>query len=185
MNLILAATQSSLADAWLAAFDGVEGVEVHHGSIFDVAVDALVSPANSFGFMDGGIDALYSERFGWDLQLKLRRRILDRHHGELLIGSAEMVSTGDAKTPYLIAAPTMRVPMVLEPTTINPFLATRAALRLVRHDRFTDGPLQGQPIREHLTTIAFPGMGTDVGRVSPAICARAACPGTCRPRQCR
>lgn len=26
-----------------------------------------VSPANSFGFMDGGIDMVYSLHFGWDL----------------------------------------------------------------------------------------------------------------------
>ena len=29
--------------------------------------DAIVSPANSFGFMDGGIDMVYSKRFGWQM----------------------------------------------------------------------------------------------------------------------
>lgn len=32
---------------------------MHEGSILDVEGDALVSPVNSFGFMDGGIDRAY------------------------------------------------------------------------------------------------------------------------------
>jgi hypothetical protein len=67
MQFILAATEPLLADAWHKAFQGVENVQIHQGSIFDVSADALVSPANSFGFMDGGIDAQYSQAFGWDL----------------------------------------------------------------------------------------------------------------------
>jgi O-acetyl-ADP-ribose deacetylase (regulator of RNase III) len=39
-------------------------VTVHQVSILDVACDAVVSPANSFGFMDGGIDAVYLSLFG-------------------------------------------------------------------------------------------------------------------------
>ena len=39
-------------------------VEIVHGDIFSRPADALVSPANSFGFMDGGIDLAYSRRFG-------------------------------------------------------------------------------------------------------------------------
>ena len=61
----------------------------------------------------------------------------------------------------MIAAPTMRVPMPLG-ATLNPYLATRAVLLLVR-----DGALAGQ-----VETVAFPGMGTGVGRVPPGICAR-------------
>jgi hypothetical protein len=62
MKLILAAAQQTLARAWEMEFREVRGVEIHRGSISEVAADALVSPANSFGFMDGGIDALYSSR---------------------------------------------------------------------------------------------------------------------------
>jgi O-acetyl-ADP-ribose deacetylase (regulator of RNase III) len=172
MEFILAATEAPLADAWHKAFKDVENVRIHIGSIFDVIADALVSPANSFGFMDGGIDALYSQAFGWDLQLRLRRAILNRHHGELLVGAAEIVETGGDRHPYLIAAPTMRVPMILDRNTVNPFLATRAALLLVTHGNFHDGMLEGADVRDHVRTVAFPGMGTGVGQVPAKICAR-------------
>jgi O-acetyl-ADP-ribose deacetylase (regulator of RNase III) len=168
MKIVLTAMENRLADAWEKACSGLDGVSVHRGSIFDVACDAVVSPANSFGFMDGGIDALYVDRFGIEVQTRLRRLILDRHHGELLVGAAEMVETGDPAQPFLIAAPTMRVPMVLGPETVNPYLATRAVLLLARYGALPTG----ESLSDRLRTIAFPGMGTGVGRVPAVICAR-------------
>lgn len=64
MEVILASVSDDLADAWRRFCGGYPGVRVHDGSILDVECDAVVSPANSFGFMDGGIDALYLKRFG-------------------------------------------------------------------------------------------------------------------------
>jgi O-acetyl-ADP-ribose deacetylase (regulator of RNase III) len=172
MILVLTAMDSWLADAWAKHCGDLAEIRLHRGSILDVECDAIVSPANSYGFMDGGIDALYLAHFGKPLQDRLRRAILDRHHGELLVGSADVVETGHERIPYLIAAPTMRVPMVLGPETINPYLATRAVLLLARHGRFPDGERAGQPLADHLQVIAFPGMGTGVGRVPAEIAAR-------------
>jgi O-acetyl-ADP-ribose deacetylase (regulator of RNase III) len=172
MKLVLTAMDAALADAWTQFCGDLDGVSVHRGSILDVACDAVVSPANSYGFMDGGIDALYVDKFGTAVQDRLRRAILTRHHGELLVGSAEIVETAHPRTPYLIAAPTMRVPMALGADTINPYLATRAVLLLVRHGVFPEGPLAGQRLAEHLRVIAFPGIGTGVGRVPAKIAAR-------------
>jgi O-acetyl-ADP-ribose deacetylase (regulator of RNase III) len=172
MKLILTARDAPLATAWSKFCGGLEFVSVHRGSIFDVECDAVVSPANSFGFMDGGIDALYTDKFGSVVQDRLRRAILARHHGELLIGCAEIVETDHPRIPYLIAAPTMRVPMVLGFDTINPYLATRAVFLLVRYGLFPDGVFVGEKLAEHIQVIAFPGMGTGVGRVPVEIAAR-------------
>ncbi|ESQ87652.1 hypothetical protein ABAC460_18425 [Asticcacaulis sp. AC460] len=168
MKIVLATPDDAMAAAWEAACHGLPEVILQRGSILDLACDAIVSPANSFGFMDGGLDLLYSEHFGWDLQLRLRRRILDHHHGELLVGQAEIVETGNDGIPFMIAAPTMRVPMYLGEATVNPYLATRAALLLVRHGALPSG----EAISSRVTTVAFPAMGTGVGRVPAAICAR-------------
>lgn len=172
LTIVLADIDADLADAWRRTFKGIGGVEIHHGSIFDVEADALVSPANSYGFMDGGIDAAFYDRFGAQIELGVRRQIFDRHHGELLVGQAALVETGDTRHPYLIAAPTMRVPMVLEPNTVNPFLATRAVLLLLRHGQFDTGAKAGERLADHLRRVAFPGMGTGVGKVDPDLCAR-------------
>jgi O-acetyl-ADP-ribose deacetylase (regulator of RNase III) len=146
-------------------------VTVHRGSILDLAVDAVVSPANSFGFMDGGIDLRYSQHFGWKVQERLQTLIRTHHHGELLVGAAEIVETGDGRIPFLIAAPTMRVPMILR-DTVNPYLAARAVFLLIRHGIIADGVLAGERIEKAVTSVAIPGLGTGVGQVDPNVCAR-------------
>jgi O-acetyl-ADP-ribose deacetylase (regulator of RNase III) len=172
VELILVAATDGLAAAWRSTAHEFDWVSVHEGDILDVDCDAVVSPANSFGFMDGGIDAHYIDHFGPAVQLDLRRAILERHRGELLVGRAELVATGHDRIPWLIAAPTMRVPMALPTDTINPYLAARAVLNLVHHGEHVDGSKVGQPIRDDIAVVAMPGLGTGVGRVSDARCAR-------------
>jgi O-acetyl-ADP-ribose deacetylase (regulator of RNase III) len=110
MKLILTAIDEPLARAWINSCGDLDFVQVHQGPIFDVACDAVVSPANSFGFMDGGIDLPYSKYFGWQVQQRLQELIVQHHRGEFLVGTAEIVETDDKGIPFLIAAPTMRVP---------------------------------------------------------------------------
>jgi O-acetyl-ADP-ribose deacetylase (regulator of RNase III) len=171
MNIVLTAVDEPLARAWEEFCGDVEGVTTYRGSILDVACDAVVSPANSFGSMDGGIDAVYMDYFSSNIERSVRRAIVERHHGELLVGTADIVETGDPGISYLIAAPTMRVPMVLH-ESVNAYLAARAVLLLVLKGRFPDGRRQGQPITDVVQTVAFPGLGTGVGRMKPRICAR-------------
>jgi O-acetyl-ADP-ribose deacetylase (regulator of RNase III) len=158
MKIVLTAMDQALADAWRAHCGDIPNVSVHHGSIFDVACDAMVSPANSFGFMRGGIDALYAKRFD-GIEARVRSAISIRYAGEMPVGRALMVETGDAQVRWLISAPTMRSPTILPPDTDNPRRAITAALRIA----------EGQ-----IETIAFPGMGTGVGGVAPEACARQA-----------
>jgi len=131
MKIILSAVEPSLSEAWKTFCGHLENVTLHQGSILDLAVGAVVSPANSFGFMDGGIDLLYSHAFGWHVRDRHQKLIRDWHHSEFLVGTAEIVETGHPRIPYLIAAPTMRVPMILG-DSVNPYLAARAALLLGR-----------------------------------------------------
>ena len=171
MNIILAAVEAPLANAWQRFCGNLEGVTIHRGSILELECDAVVSPANSFGFMDGGIDMLYSQHFGWHVQERLQKLIVEHHHGELLVGTAEIVETNNRRIPYLIAAPTMRVPMILH-NSVNPYLACRAVLLLVKHGVFRSGKHKGEVDGIGVRVVAFRGLGTGVGRVSPNTCAR-------------
>ncbi len=172
MNIVLTSVDAGLAEAWARFCGDLDCVTVHHGSIFDIACDAVVSPANSFGFMDGGIDLLYTQHFGWHVQDRVQEAIRAEHHGELLVGAAEIVEMGDALLPFLIAAPTMRVPTILPGDTVSPYLAARAALLLIKHGTFTQGTHAGEKVADYVGTVAFPGLGTGVGRVGPNTCAR-------------
>lgn len=159
VQVVLTSVTSELDKAWREFCGDLPDVEVYAGSILDVPCDAVVSPANSFGFMDGGIDAAYLRHFGSGLERKVRQMISERHAGELVVGCADVVATGDSQIPHLVVAPTMRVPMILK-NSVNPYLAARAALRLVGNG--------GLPVER----IAFPGLGTGVGQVSPSVCAK-------------
>lgn len=158
MRLVLVAADDSLAAAWQRVADEFDWVDVHHGDILAVNCSAYVSPANSFGYMRGGIDAVYARHFGPGLEEAVRAAIALEWGGDLPVGEAVVVPTGDERVPYLIAAPTMRTPMVLPEDTDHPFLAARAVLRLaMAHD--------------DVRVVAMPGLGTGVGGVSPERCA--------------
>lgn len=171
LKIILSAVEKELFDAWKNFCGDLPNVEIHDGSILDLSVDAVVSPANSYGFMDGGIDLLYSHRFGWHVQERLQKIIKEKHHGELLIGQAEIVETDVPQIPFVIAAPTMRVPMILK-DTVNPYLAARAVFLLIKYGKFFDGTYKGEPINKFVQSVAFPGLATGIGRVGFNTCAR-------------
>ncbi|MBA3712371.1 MAG: macro domain-containing protein [Pyrinomonadaceae bacterium] len=149
--------------AWTKHFADTPQVEASQGDIFDVPADAIVSPANSFGFMDGGIDLAYSYRFGWQLQERLQELLRTEHDGELPVGDAVIIETGDADYRYLVSAPTMRMPMIVS-NTVNAYLAFRATLRAVReHNR------RGE---DKIRSVLCPGLATATGAMSPEVCAR-------------
>jgi O-acetyl-ADP-ribose deacetylase (regulator of RNase III) len=109
-KIILAAISASLADAWSEVFSTHDQVEVYRGDFFSRNADAMVSPANSFGIMDGGLDAAIRAVLGGQVESRVQAAILERHHGELPVGLAEIVPTAHPRWPYLVVAPTMRVP---------------------------------------------------------------------------
>ena len=89
------------------------------------------------------------------------------------MGAAEIVETGNVRIPFLIAAPTMRVPMKLH-DSVNPYLAARAVFLLIQHGMFDQGTLTGERISDAVKTVAFPGLGTGVGEIghrrAPIMC---------------
>lgn len=167
MHLTLIDTNQEVVDAWEKVFAEVPQVTVRFGSIFDYPADALVSPANSFGYMNGGIDFAISKNLGWHLEKDLQRIIREKYYGELLVGQAEIIPMGHANFPYLIAAPTMRTPMTITRGP-NVYQAMKAILILVRYGHL----LTGQPVSELVKTVSIPGLGTGVGQVRPLVCAR-------------
>ncbi|AOS60968.1 putative phosphatase, C-terminal domain of histone macro H2A1 like protein [Actinoalloteichus hymeniacidonis] len=136
--------------------------------MLEVGADAVVSPANSYGWMRGGIDALYARTFP-AAEENVRSAVLAYHGGELPVGEALLVPTGVNSPRWLLSAPTMREPGErLAGDTVHPYLAARAVLRL-----WVEGTLEhGAPVRRAVRTIAMPGLGTGVGGVDPATCAR-------------
>ena len=55
-KLVLADLQEGLCRAFHEHFKDVDNVIIHHGRFEEVDFDCVVSAANSFGLMDGGVD---------------------------------------------------------------------------------------------------------------------------------
>jgi O-acetyl-ADP-ribose deacetylase (regulator of RNase III) len=141
-----------LVAAWKKEFNDLAHVEVKQGNICEEKCSAIVSPANSFGFMDGGLDYALSERFGWDLQKMVQEEIQKLRIHELLVGEGMAFVTNDPDVPYLIVAPTMRAPMRIT-ASINAYLAMKAILAVAIG-------------RVAIETVAIPGLGTGVGKTT-------------------
>jgi len=160
MRYLLIDKNPRMISAWREFFGEEENVKILEGDITTVSCDAIVSPANSFGFMDGGVDNAISIRLGWELQTELKKRIKKLPEGELLVGKAMILETWDKKIPFLISSPTMRVPMSFNiSTSINAYLAMKATLIAAR-------------AHEKIEHIAIPGFCTGVGKMQTQIAAR-------------
>lgn len=157
MKLILVAPNPSLYAAFQEHFHYLPNVEIVNNYFEELSeYDCLVSPANSFGLMDGGMDAAITRYFGNSLMVTVQQRILEEYLGEQPVGTSLIVETGHSKHPFLAHTPTMRVPMSIAGTDIS-YVAMWAMLLAVRqHNR-----LQAQLIE----TVACPGLGTGIGRV--------------------
>lgn len=163
LQITLCDAHLPVVEAWQVYFPDVPGVTVLCDNIFTLEADALISPSNSFGRMEGGLDAQIVEFFGEEIEAEVQQVIRDRHDGELLVGLAEIIITNAPQFPFLVVAPTMRVPQNVA-RTVNPYLAFRAALRAVLDFNSLHGGL--------IQTLLVPGLGTENGFMPPLRAAR-------------
>jgi O-acetyl-ADP-ribose deacetylase (regulator of RNase III) len=154
MELALRDTDPDVVAAWTQLLGVYDGVSVGLGDILAAGADALVSPANSYGFLDGGVDLVYRRFFGLGLQNRLQALLGHREGGMLPIGEAVIISTEHPRMTRLVVAPTMEKPRGIAGTD-NVYRATVAALRCA---------VRAQP---PISRLAMPGMGTGIGRMDP------------------
>lgn len=122
------------------------------GDLTELAVDAIVNPANSYGVMGGGVAGVIRKKGGAEIEKGAVRQ------APIPIGKAVATRAGALPCKFVIHAPTMTRPA--EATSVEHVKkATRAALECA------DG--------RGLKQLAFPGMGTGVGRVDPDVAAQA------------
>jgi O-acetyl-ADP-ribose deacetylase (regulator of RNase III) len=153
MRLHLIDQNEDLVVAWTKAFNPFPEVTVQQGDLLAVAKHCIVSPANSYGFMDGGIDAAYRAFFGAQIERKVQDAVTSRPEGHLPVGASLVVRTGHAHIPFLIVAPTMTTPE--EVMSRNSYRAMNAIFRIV-----SQHPEIG-------TDVFCPGLATGVGMVPP------------------
>lgn len=156
-KLILVDPNPNVTTALKLQFKGFRKVEIVTSRFEDLPVfDCMVSAANSFGLMDGGVDLAIIGFFGVELLDRVHARILDEFLGEQPIGTSVIIETGHSTHPFLAHTPTMRVPMPIAMTD-QVYLAMWAMLLAVRKHNLNSDRL--------IRTVACPGLGTATGRV--------------------
>ncbi|MEU6213772.1 macro domain-containing protein [Streptomyces sp. NPDC047023] len=163
LRVVLTDVNAAVVEAWRAAFADTPGIEIRKGSILNEEVDAWVSPTNSRGRMDGGVDAVIKRHLGAGIQLRVQRAIRDRFAGNLPVGSAVCVPSGAVHPKFLISTPTMVESSQNVRETLNVALACAAAFQAV-HQQNTAAP-------GSIRSVALVGMGARTGRVPARVCA--------------
>jgi len=72
MIINLIDTNEKIVHAWKACFSDIEEVNIYYDSIFNIQSDAIISPANSFGYMNGGLYFTISKHLGWHIEKRLQ-----------------------------------------------------------------------------------------------------------------
>lgn len=167
MTFVLMDQSRALVVAWRRQFAGTP-VTVQAGDLLIAARGhALVSPANSFGWMDGGFDAAIARAYadgGVDITARVQAAIRQEAAGELVVGQALILPTPEGPFRYLLCAPTMRTPRPV-PWSVNAYLAFRAVLLAAQSwdAAHADAPLP---------MIFVPGLATGAGFMPARRCAR-------------
>ena len=117
---------------------------VKKGDLTQISCDAIVNPANSFGYMGGGVAGAIKNVGGIEIENEAVAK------APIPVGTAVFTIAGGLPCDYVIHAPTMEKP-AMRIGVENVRLATRAALEV--------------GVELHLKSIAIPGMGTGVGGV--------------------
>jgi len=125
---------------------------IEKGDLTQVKCDVIVNPANSSGYMGGGVAGAIKRVGGAIIE---KQAILQ---APISVGNAVITIAGNLPCNFVIHAPTMEKPAMhigLE----NVKRATYAALKIASEKR--------------LKSIAIPGMGTGVGGVDKKAAAKA------------
>ena len=164
LKLILVDPNMELCKAFKKHFKGLPNVQIVNGLFQRLSeFDCMVSAANSFGLMDGGVDLAIVGYFGVELMDRVQQKILTEYLGEQPVGTSFIVETGNPKHPFLAHTPTMRVPMRITRTD-NVYNAMWAMLLAVHH--------HNKGSERKIKTIACPGLGTATGQVNENEAAR-------------
>lgn len=132
------------------------------GNIFHENNGVIVSPANSYGNMDGGFDKDILDFFGYRIQANLESYIDNFHAKKLEIGESQIVPTRNGRFPYIIFSPTIEKPGDLA-TENSVYLSAKAIFNEILHFNNLTQNNNFVPISK----VLMPGLGTGYGNLDP------------------
>jgi len=163
IKVVLVDINPKMIKAWKETFEENPEVEILQGSMLEQKVSAFVSPTNSRGSMDGGLDGVIKNHFGAAIEGRVQAKIGQLYGGQMPVGHATVVPTGKDLPKYLISTPTMVGSSDDVSDTMNVALACAAAFQAVH--------IQNNEDPGSIRSVALPGLGANTGKVPVEICA--------------
>ncbi len=163
VKVVLVDINPKMVAAWRGTFEENPEVEILQGSMTDMQVSAMVTPTNSAGRMDGGLDLVLKKFLGDTVEKLVQKQIKERFNGKLPLGRTTCVPTGKVMPAWLISTPTMVGSNEDISDTLNVALACAAAFQAV-HTQNSEQPAS-------IRSVALPGLGANTGKVPVEICA--------------
>lgn len=161
MNIKIIDINKEYCEIFKVIFKDYSNVEIINSSLeeYQGKYDCIVSPANSFGLMDGGFDLAITNKFGTQLMKRVQGKIIEDYAGLQPVGTSFLIPTTNKKHPYLAHTPTMEFPWNIS-KTVNVYLAMKATLLIIKEHNLL------YPDNEIKTTL-FPMFGGGCGNVNP------------------
>ncbi len=163
VRVVLVDINHKMVKAWQETFEENPEVEIVVGSMLDQTVDAFVTPTNSRGSMDGGLDAVIKKHFGSSIETRVQKSIGQMYSSQMPVGYATCVTTNRPKPAWLISTPTMVSSSEDISDTLNVALSCAAAFQAVH--------IQNMLEPGSIDSVALPGLGANTGKVPAEICA--------------
>ena len=165
-KLILSAISEDLYLAFQKHFAKFPQVEVVFKPFEQVEFDCVVSAANSFGLMDGGVDQCITDYFGVQMMKRVQQAVIDEYYGEQPVGTSMIIRGNDdyltEGNKYVAHTPTMRIPMDINKTSYV-YSAMKAMLIAIQKH---NGRVESEYTSDtKINTVVCPGLGTNAGRV--------------------
>lgn len=149
-----------IINEWKNVFKDFKNIEVVHDNLKNflnnTQVECIVSPANSFGLMDGGYDYAIAEYYkskGIDIISIVQDRLWYKYLGEQPVGTSEYFKINDID---LIHTPTMTAPMYIGNTN-NVYMCMKSTLL--------------SAMENNIKSIVIPAFGGGCGCVEPKVIA--------------
>jgi O-acetyl-ADP-ribose deacetylase (regulator of RNase III) len=181
-KLILVDFNEELCNEWRKVFEYEDNVEVQNGIFEHLEFDCVVSPANSFGQMDGGFDDALRLYFGQQMVDRVQSKVIEYYGGEQPVGTSKLVMAYEPENQngerwkWVAHTPTMIIPMNISKTN-NVYSAMKAMLcEIENHNRKYSSvksnvaPIDVPEYEKYnetvsIRTVVCPGLGTGAGRV--------------------
>ena len=159
MKIYLLSWDNEMVTAWERHFHNEQDVHVVKNEfarfMHEYDVKCVVSPANSFGLMDGGYDHAIIKHFGEKLKDAVQSYIISEYNGEQPVGTS-FITTIPGISGKLIHTPTMRTPSRIKDPMVVYWCMRTCLLLAEKHD---------------VNSIVIPAFGKGCGELDPEVIA--------------